>query len=174
MVAWLTLGGSHLLCPYPPVHHPSTSIIVAHLKANSIFSGMWLPFQWARGHALRAVSTLYQDQPEEGKWQQSYCKPQMPVMAKGTQLVKHSNCLNNFQPLHVAIDDRKWGEILYLPKEASQAIQMAEMQFEPGHLVKPTKPLCAVWKHFALEIFICTLAKRACALICTCITNSVY
>jgi len=28
---------------------------------------------------------------------------------------------------------------LYLPTEASQAIQMPEMQFEPGCLVKPTK-----------------------------------
>lgn len=52
-------------------------------------------------------------------------------MAKGTQLVKHSNCLNNFHSLHAAIDNRKW-EILYFPTEANRVIQMAEMQFWTG------------------------------------------
>lgn len=62
------------------------------------------------------------------------CKPKRPLMARGIQLVKHSNCLNTLQLLDAAIDDRKW-EILYFPAEASRAFQLAGMQFEPGCLL---------------------------------------
>lgn len=37
-------------------------------------------------------------------------------MAKGAQLVKRSNCLNHFPPLHDAPDGRKRGEVSYTPE----------------------------------------------------------
>lgn len=122
-VVWLALGVSNLLCPFPPLPPPPflSHCHHTHLKANSTFGEK-------RTHS-QSHQQFVPGSATEGKWQQSYCKPKRPLMAEGTQLVKHNNCLNNFQPLHAAIDNRKWGEILYFPTKASQAIQKAEMQF---------------------------------------------
>lgn len=134
-----------------------------HLKAKSICAGTWLPLQWVRGHTLGAISNLYQDQPRKGNDSGAIANPKGPFMARGTQLVKHSNCLNTFQLLHAAIDERKWREILYFPTETSQTFQIAGMQLEPGCLAKLTKFPCEVWKGFTLEIFIYTLSISTCA-----------
>lgn len=157
VVVWLALGVSHLLCScpllkLPPFYSPHHDTC---LKANTIFAETWLALQWARGCSLGAISNLYQDERRKG----NDSRPKRPLMAKGTQLVEHSNCSNNFQPLHAATDNRKW-EILYFPAETRQAIQWLKHSFEPGFLTKLTKLLCAVWKHFTWEICTYSLSKR--------------
>ena len=115
--AWLALGVSHLLGPCPSLYQPSTPTITAHRKANSIFAEVWLPFQRASAweDSSQSRQQFVPGSAKGEKWQQNYCKPKRPLMAKGTQLVRHSNCLNNLQPFRVAIDDRKWGEIFIPP-----------------------------------------------------------
>lgn len=75
-VVWLALGVSNLLCPFPPLPPPPflSHCHHTHLKANSNFG--------ERGHTLRAISSLYQDQPRKGNDSRAIANPKGPLWPK--------------------------------------------------------------------------------------------
>lgn len=158
---WLALGWATFSVPLLPTdhrcHHHST-----RLKANSTFAATWL-LRRARGHALGAISNLYQDQPRKGNDSRAIANPKGPLWPKAPSWWNTVIAWTIFS--HSVLQLTTGNEERFYTSQQKQVRRSKGLKrsFQPECLAKPTKLLCAVWKHFTLEIFIYTFSKRACA-----------
>lgn len=113
MVSSALLSTTTTSLPLPPPWHTSKSKqhLYRHLTSCPVHE---------RTH-FESYQQLVPGSAKDRKRQQSDCKPRRTLTAKGTQLVKHSNCLNHFLPLHATPDGRKWGEVSYTQKQGGRS-----------------------------------------------------
>ena len=159
-MVWLALGVSHLLCPYrflplPSFHlhrHGTHLKQTARLQEPDIPSGeredtFFEPSAiWTRNSQGRGVTA----------------DPKGPLWPKAPSWWNTVIAWTIF--IHSMLQLTTGNERFYTSQQKQIGwSKWLKCSFEPGCLAKLVKCLCAVWKHFTLEIFAYILSKRPCA-----------